>query len=158
MAQRTLRRCYFCACSSYLTAPCPMPILAILEDDQRRITAIRDAARTFLCEYELRLFLSAHEMVKWLSTRPRELCLISLDCDLDATLAQDASCGSGEDVVALLIHTGQDYPVLIHSSNAMRAPSMHMELAMAGFLRIGLCPFRDGETWVKDVKSLLDDK
>ena len=132
-----------------------MSVIAVLEDDQRRITAITNSGKTHLAGYEMRLFRSAREMVAWLAEGLEDVALISLDCDLDSTVIHDDSCGSGEDVTAFLVHNLPNCPVLIHSSNAMRAPAMHMELAMAGCRRAVLCPFRDGASWSSDVLSSL---
>jgi hypothetical protein len=132
-----------------------MPTIAILEDDQRRITAIRAAAQTHLANHDIRVFLSAREMIAWLSSGTQDVRLISLDCDLDSTAAYDDNCGSGEDVTAFLACNVPDCSVLIHSSNAMRAPAMHMELAMAGCRRVILCPFRGSDSWVADVLGAL---
>jgi len=132
-----------------------MSVIAVLEDDQRRISAIRDAGRTYLAGHEIRLFVSAREMIAWLSTRPRDVQVISLDCDLDSTAIEDDSCGSGEDVAKFLARSVPDCAVLIHSSNAMRAPAMHMELAMTGCRRVKLCPFQDSASWAADVRTEL---
>ena len=132
-----------------------MSVIAVLEDDQRRITAINAAGRTHLAGYEIRVFLSAHEMIDLLSTQAHRVQLISLDRDLDGTAHYDDTCGSGEDVIDFLVRRTPWCPVLIHSSNAMRAPAMHLELAMAGY-RVRLCPFRDASGWASDVCSELD--
>ena len=133
-----------------------MPTIAVLEDDQRRITAIRAAAKHHLAAFDLRIFISAREMIEWLTNGSQDVRILSLDCDLDATAFGDDNCGTGEDVTAYLACNLPDYPVLIHSSNAMRAPAMHMELAMAGCKRVMLCPFQDSDTWAKDVRAQLD--
>lgn len=134
-----------------------MSIIAVLEDDQRRITAINAAGRERLVDFEIRVFASARRMVDWLSTQPSGIRLISLDCDLDATAVDDDTCGSGEDVTAFLVRRRLLCPVLIHSSNAMRAPAMHMELAMAGY-RVRLCPFQDAASWAADVRTELESQ
>jgi hypothetical protein len=132
-----------------------MPIIAVLEDDQRRITAIRAAGQTQLTDHDIRIFVSAREMIAWLSGEPQDVRLISLDCDLDSTALHDDTCGSGEDVTAFLACNIPECAVLIHSSNAMRAPAMHMELAMAGCRRVVLCPFQDSDSWATDVRRQL---
>lgn len=133
-----------------------MPTIAVLEDDQRRITAIRASAKQHFADYELRIFISARDMVDWLVNAPHDVRLLSLDCDLDSTVLDDNGCGTGEDVTAYLACNLPDCPVLIHSSNAMRAPAMHMELALAGCKRVELCPFQDSESWATDVRAQLD--
>ena len=133
-----------------------MATIAVLEDDQRRIAAIRAAAQKHLTNCELRIFVSATEMIEWLMTGPQDVRLLSLDCDLDSTAFAENDCGTGEDVTAYLARNLPDCPVLIHSSNAMRAPAMHMELAMAGCKRVALCPFQNSDSWAKDVRAQLD--
>lgn len=133
-----------------------MPIIVVLEDDQRRISAIRTAAMYQLADFELRIFISARELIAWLASRPNNVRLLSLDCDLDSTAISDIDCGTGEDVTAYLASNLTDYPVVIHSSNAMRAPAMHMELALAGCKRVELCPFQDSDRWIADVRAQLD--
>ncbi|MFO0913643.1 MAG: hypothetical protein U0795_11850 [Pirellulales bacterium] len=75
--------------------------------------------------------------------------------ELDAAVANDDTGGSGDDVTAFLARTRPVCPVLIHSSKAMRAPAMHMELAMAGY-RVRLCPFQGAASWASDVCAELD--
>lgn len=101
-----------------------MPIIAVLEDDQRRITVIRAVANQHFGHYELLVFVSAREMIKWLINKPHDVKIILLDCDLDSTAIYDCDCGAGEDVTAYLASNLPDCPVMIHSSNAMRAPAM----------------------------------
>ncbi len=132
-----------------------MPTIAVLEDDQRRITAIRAAGRTHFADHDIRIFLSARDMIAWLGSGTYDVRLISLDCDLDSTAFHDDTCGSGEDVTAFLACNIPDCAVLIHSSNAMRAPAMHMELAIAGCRRVILCPFQDSDSWAADVRAEL---
>jgi CheY-like chemotaxis protein len=134
-----------------------MPIIAVLEDDQRRISAMREAVRADFSEFDLRIFVSAPEMIEWLTVHLPDVLLISLDRDLDASAVVDAGCGSGEDVTAYLVRNMPSCPVLIHSSNAMRAPAMHMELAMAGCQQVVLCPFQDSEQWAADIHAALGD-
>ena len=132
-----------------------MPTIAVLEDDARRIAAIRVAGRTGFPEHRIRIFASAREMIGWLSDGGEDVVLLSLDCDLDATALRDHTCGSGEDVAEFVASRISDCPVLIHSSNAMRAPAMHLRLAAAGCRRVRLCPFRDAEQWASDVRTEL---
>ncbi len=132
-----------------------MPLIAVLEDDPRRFTAIRSAAAGELADCEIQLFSDAREMEQWLSLNLKRLQLLSLDCDLDSTAMIDGDCGSGEDITRFLASKSPKCPILIHSSNALRAPAMHMELVLAGCDRVVLCPFRDAEQWAADVRKAL---
>jgi len=108
-----------------------------------------------LAEYELCFFDDAHEMTKWLSSNLNRVSLLSLDCDLDASAIAGAECGSGENVTAFLAQHIPKFPIIIHSSNALRAPAMHMQLVFAGCPNVMLCPFFDGRQWGEDVYKAL---
>ena len=130
-------------------------LIAVLEDDPRRITAMRNATLD-TDRYERKMFDSATELISWLESNLERVALFSLDRDLDSTAVHDDKCGNGEDVTAFLLAQSKRFPVIIHSSNALRAPAMHMELAMAGFESVYLRPFRDADQWAADVKTALD--
>ena len=80
-----------------------MPFIAVLEDDPRRIAAMRNAAAGDLADYEIQLFSNAREMERWLTTNLDQLRLLSLDCDVDSTAITDPDCGSGEDITRFLV-------------------------------------------------------
>lgn len=132
-----------------------MPLIAVLEDDPRRIAEMQSAAASFLGEFEFHYFNAAHEMKRWLSLNLDRVQLVSLDCDLDAKALSGTESGSGEDVTAFLVQRQPKCAIVIHSSNALRAPAMHMELALAGCTAVLLCPFVDGEQWVTDIRKAL---
>lgn len=129
--------------------------IAVLEDDARRLSVMRKVAVTALMDCEFTWFDDANEMVKWLAENPGGYDLLSLDCDLDATIAAGEDCGTGEDVTAFLAKQVSSCAVIIHSSNALRAPAMHLQLALAGFQKLWLCPFRDGAQWTTDIQRAL---
>lgn len=132
-----------------------MRVIAVLEDDPRRIVAMRRAVRQYLPDYDIRLFAAAPDMIAWLTSSIDEVGVVSLDYDLDVTAAFDDRCGSGMDVAAFLADNAPNCPVLIHSSNAMRAPAMHMELLTAGCENTALSPFRGAEEWATDIRRML---
>ena len=76
--------------------------------------------------YERKMFVSATELIAWLKNNLDRVALLSLDRDLDSTALNDDQCGNGEDVIAFLLTQSKRCPVIIHSSNALRAPAMHM--------------------------------
>lgn len=132
-----------------------MPLIAVLEDDARRIAQMQSASASLLGECEFQFFTDAHEMTRWLLPNLDRVQILSLDCDLDATALSGVECGSGEDVTAFLVQRQPKCAIVIHSSNALRAPAMHMELALAGCSAVLLCPFRDGEQWGTDIRKVL---
>jgi len=131
-----------------------MTLIAVLEDDPRRVRAMRDALKQ-LDRCQLLIFRSAFEMIAWLESNSAGAQIISLDVDLDATALEGDDCGSGEDVSAFLAQNPPLCPIIIHSSNALRAPAMHMELTLAGCADVFLAPFRDAATWASDVARAL---
>ena len=128
-----------------------MPRIIALEDDARRIDAFRSAVRSVLVGFELYVFVDAPEMIYWLSANLTASDILSLDRDLDSTSASDLNCGTGEDVKDFLIQQALRPPIVIHSSNGLRAPAMHLEFAMAGFPIVLLCPFRGEKEWAADI-------
>jgi hypothetical protein len=130
-------------------------LIAILEDDPRRITAMRNAPLDS-DRYERKIFASATELITWLKSNMECVALLSLDRDLDSTAVHDDGCGNGEDVTAFLLTQSKRCPIIVHSSNALRAPAMHMELAMAGFESVYLRPFHDADQWAADVIAALE--
>lgn len=128
-----------------------MPRILALEDDARRIGAFRSVVRSVLRGFELLVFVDAPEMINWLSINLNASDILSLDRDLDATSVTDRNCGTGEDVTDFLIQQSIRPPIVIHSSNGLRAPAMHLELAMAGFQIVLLCPFRGEKEWADDI-------
>ncbi len=130
--------------------------IAVLEDDQRRIDAMRAAASVVLVDFLFIRFCVAGELLGWLNRPWTEVAVLSLDCDLDSMVVSGQDSGSGEEVVAELCRMPITFPVIIHSSNAFRAPAMHLELAVAGWSCVRLSPYRDGMAWAKEVRQLIN--
>jgi hypothetical protein len=131
-----------------------MQQIAILEDDAFRTTSMRQAATQEFPGYEFHWFSDAFEMVEWLKVNLHLVRLLSLDHDLDSTAIAGGERGSGGDVVAFLIAQPIRLPVLVHSSNALRAPGLHLDLVLAGFCT-RLCPFTDAAQWAADIRQTL---
>lgn len=131
--------------------------IVVLEDDGRRIDEMRRVAAESLQAFDCIFFDNANELLSWLATHMSQTRLLSLDCDLDSTAAHSESdVGSGSDVADYLAGLPAFCPVLIHSSNAMRAPAMHMKLSFAGWPTVKLCPFTDAKSWLADVLNALE--
>jgi hypothetical protein len=128
--------------------------IAVLEDDPRRLLQLQSASTRDLTDYEFHRFCDANEMIRWLHHNLAVVNLLSLDCDLDSTQLAGVDCGSGEDVVDFLNSQRLRIPVIIHSSNALRAPAMHLNLATSGF-QVVLSPFTNPEQWSSDIRRLL---
>ncbi len=134
----------------------PKPTIAVLEDDGWRTEQMKRDARQSLASYDFVFFDDAPRMISWLATNLDQTKLISLDCDLDSTAAHvSGGVGSGSDVADYLAGNPSSCPIIIHSSNAMRAPAMHMALSLAGWTSVKLTPFTGAKSWLTDVLEAL---
>ena len=134
------------------------PAIIVLEDDSRRSNEMRRVVAATPPSVDVRFFDSAHELRAWLSANIGCVRAASLDCDLDTTSARDsADAGSGADIADYLATLPPQFPVLIHSSNAMRAPAMHMTLAFAGWTSVSLSPYTDADSWLAEIMLAIGD-
>ncbi|EMB17931.1 hypothetical protein [Rhodopirellula europaea] len=108
--------------------------------------------------FDVRFFDNAHELLRWFPGNIDSVVAVSLDCDLDTTTARDSmDAGSGDDVANFLAPLTPHFPIVIHSSNAMRAPAMHMTLALAGWPNLSLSPYTDADSWLAGVLQMVAD-
>jgi len=134
-----------------------VPIVAILEDDERRREAMLQelAAETGV---KVIVFPRAHEMIAWLGDHLGECSVISLDHDL-VSLVKGDDPGSGTDVVLFLCGREPSCPVVVHTSNPLAAPSMKYFLTEAKWLNERVAPFNDlewvGVAWAPVVRAML---
>lgn len=135
-----------------------MPLIAVLEDDAWRTVAMRAAALSSIADCDIRFFDNVRQMEEWLAANGEHVDLVSLDCDLDCGVLANEELGSGEEITPFLAKKLPKLPIVIHSSNALRAPAMHMELTSRGCHRTWLCPFQDAKRWVEDVCRALGTK
>jgi hypothetical protein len=134
-----------------------VPFFAILEDDAGRREAMSLHGKRL---GELIFFASAHSMIAWLREHLGECALISLDHDLVALESgEDPACGRY--VVDFLVEQKVRCPVIVHTSNAIYAPSMTCQLERAGWRFERVPPFNDLEwvetSWAKVARSLLGE-
>ena len=132
-----------------------MPLIAVLEDDAWRTTAMRAAAASLIADCDIRFFDNVRQMEEWLTANGEHVDLVSLDRDLDCGAVANEEMGSGEEIIPFLAVKLPNAPIVIHSSNPMRAPAMHLELTSRGCRRVLLCPFQSTEQWVADVRRAL---
>jgi hypothetical protein len=137
-------------------------IIAILEDDARRIEQMARCLRDCVGEDQVIVFDNAPEMIAWLTGHLAEVKLLCLDHDLGANRILNGEIqdpGTGRDVADYLGSRQSVCPVLIHTSNVMAAPGMMMVLEEAGWTCSRLAPFNDLEwvqaAWIDDVKKAL---
>lgn len=132
--------------------------IVVLEDDPWRSNEMRRALHHSVSDYEIVFFDNAHELCDWMDDNLSRVSVISLDRDLDLISVREMiDVGSGEDVVSYLVDVTETCPIIIHSSNAMRAPAMHMDLVLGGWKSAILSPYNDAESWVDEVVRCISE-
>ncbi|MFA5802045.1 MAG: cyclic-phosphate processing receiver domain-containing protein [Thermoleophilia bacterium] len=132
-------------------------LIVVLEDDLRRIEALRNVVELHLGGVSCKVFDSAHVMVYWLKEHISEVCLISLDHDLGPNRIIDGNVhdpGSGMEVVDYLITNRPSCPVIIHSSNSNAVQRMKSALDASGWKSECIVPF-DDLSWIEHEWQVL---
>jgi ADP-ribosylglycohydrolase len=135
-----------------------MKRILILEDNDERISGFRAAIVRLGEGYELKVWHDAHAMVAECEAFFSTAALISLDHDLDLRPGATGDPGTGMDVARSLADFLPVCPVILHSSNADRAWSMHNELRFAGWTAERVGPLGTDwieTTWLTRARELL---
>jgi len=137
--------------------------VAILEDDVDRVVEMKSCLAQVLPAADVVVFERADDMIAWLKGHLGEAVLISLDHDLPMVNAEGMliDCGDGRMVADYLAELPATCPVIVHSSNANRAPGMWFALKDAGWQISRVVPYEDyawirGE-WMSQVLQLIRD-
>jgi hypothetical protein len=136
--------------------------IAILEDDPRRVEAMRPVLADVAPDLAPVFIDSAPRMIAWLLAHPGETALISLDNDLLPALTEDGPTdapGCGLDVAAFLAGRPPACPIILHTANYLAAPLMEETLTRSGWGVKRVVPFLDLEwvpsAWLLAVEALL---
>jgi hypothetical protein len=136
--------------------------IAILEDDTRRVEAMRPVLADLAPDHAIAVFDSAPRMIAWLKDNLDRTALVSLDNDLIPPLTEAGpvvSPGCGLDVAAFLAGRPPACPVILHTANYLAAPVMEEALTHAGWRVKRVVPFFDlewvGSAWLLAVETLL---
>jgi len=121
--------------------------LLLLEDNADRIAAFESVLCELGEEWQIRLWRDAFTMVAECEEFFDKTHLVSLDHDLNPQPGATRDPGTGFDVAKLLAGHFAFCPVIIHSTNADRAWSMHNELRFAGWPVERVGPI--GDDWVR---------
>jgi ADP-ribosylglycohydrolase len=124
-----------------------MKTLLLLEDNAERIAAFEAILKELGDDWRLRVWRDAPTMLAECETFFEETHLISLDHDLNPQPGAAGDPGTGLDIAKLLASHLAFCPVIIHSTNADRAWSMHNELRFAGWTVERTGPI--GDDWVR---------
>ncbi|HET6426855.1 MAG TPA: cyclic-phosphate processing receiver domain-containing protein [Phycisphaerae bacterium] len=137
-------------------------MIAILEDDPGRIAVMAECLSALGVGGRARWFTAAPTMIDWLAGRMGELALVSLDHDLMMLPRPDGVLldpGDGREVANFLAARQGVCPVIVHSSNELRASEMAATLRAAGwqvtrvFPRLG--PDWIETQWIAQIRALL---
>ena len=124
-----------------------MKTILILEDNDERITAFERTVAGLGNDFALKIWRDAHSMIRECEEYFPITALISLDHDLNPQPGVTTDPGTGLDVAKFLAECRPVCPVIIHSTNADRAHSMHNELRFADWVAERVGPI--GENWVE---------
>ena len=121
--------------------------LLLLEDNNERVAAFESALRELGEDWQMRVWHDAPTMLAECEDWFDKTHLISLDHDLNPQPGATRDPGTGLDVAKLFASHFPFCPVIIHSTNADRAWSMHNELRFAGWTVDRVGPI--GDDWVR---------
>ena len=128
-----------------------LQFIAMLEDNEERVAAMRFVLKQELPTYEIIVFDSAPLFILWLTDHLIHTVLICLDHDLGPNRHIDgihSDPGIGRDVVDYLATQPAICPVVIHSSNAMAVPGMLRELRDSNWDCSSVVP-SDDTAWIQ---------
>lgn len=139
--------------------------IAILEDDDERVAAMRGRLTESFPQYNCVFFDNAPDMIQWLHDHLRSTVLISLDHDLGPNRIRNGEAfdpGTGQDVVSYLATQQPLCPVIIHTANYLAAPGMEMMLNESGWTCSRVIPVNGLEwienDWADEVRKYLANK
>jgi ADP-ribosylglycohydrolase len=127
--------------------PAAVNTLLLLEDNDERVAAFTAVVKEEMPKWDLRVWRDAPMMMTECSECLESARLISLDHDLNAQPGATGDPGTGRDVAKLLSGYLPFAPVIIHSTNADAAWSMHNDLRFARWPVDRVGPI--GEDWVR---------
>lgn len=137
-------------------------MIAILEDDERRYSAMQELLTTEFPGQQFIHFDNSPDMITWLDKHLPKARLLCLDHDLGPNRERDGAVfdpGTGRDVVDFLAQQAPVCPVLIHTSNYRAAPGMEFALEPSGWVVERVSPSYDiawiPAAWIRAVRQLL---
>lgn len=124
-----------------------MRTILILEDNDERIAAFQKAVAALGDGFGVKVWRDAPSMMAECESFFPTAVLISLDHDLNPQPGATADPGTGLDVAKFLAECRPVCPLIIHSTNADRAHSMHSELRFADWFAERVGPI--GNDWIE---------
>lgn len=130
----------------------------LLEDNSERIAAFESAVRELGEDWKVQVWRDAATMLEECEDHFGSVHLISLDHDLNPQPGSSRDPGTGLEVAKLLAGHFPFCPVIVHSTNADRAWSMHNELRFAGWKVDQVGPIGDdwvSKLWLPKAREML---
>ncbi len=139
--------------------------IAILEDDDERVAAMRNRLVEWFPEYDWMFFDNAPDMIQWLGDHLPSAVLICLDHDLGPNRIRNREAfdpGSGQDVVNYLFTQRPFCPVIIHTANYLAAPGMELMLNESRWTCSRVIPVNGLEwidnAWIHEIRRYLGNQ
>ena len=133
--------------------------ILLLEDNEERIAAFRNAVEKLGPDYRLVLWRDAPSMIAECEGFFSSAALICLDHDLNPVAGSVGDPGTGLDVARFLGDFLPVCPLLIHSSNTDRVYSMHNELRFANWTVDRVGPIGNdwiATSWLRAARRMLE--
>jgi DNA-binding NarL/FixJ family response regulator len=132
--------------------------IAILEDNDERISAMQCYLADKFPFFEVRFFRAANEAVEWIREHASQIICLSLDHDLECPAgAPDPGCG--RDVAELVAGLQPQFPIVIHSTNVHAAIAMEALLQERGWTVSRVLPYGDlawlAEIWLPAIRAAI---
>jgi hypothetical protein len=121
--------------------------LLILEDNADRIDAFRSVVPELGPDWNIQVWNDAPTMLSGCEQHFEDVALVSLDHDLNPLPGVAGDPGTGKEIAQFFAGHLPFCPVIIHSSNADAAWSMHNDLRFAGWRVERVGPI--GENWIQ---------
>lgn len=137
-----------------------MKTLLLLEDNAERIVAFEEVVRELGEDWQLQVWRDAPSMIAECEDFFATTHLISLDHDLNPQAGATRDPGTGLEVAQFLASYFPFCPVIIHSTNADRAWSMHNDLRFGGWTVERFGPIGDDwfrKLWLPKARDLLSN-
>jgi hypothetical protein len=140
--------------------------IAILEDDEQRVAAMRGWLEDRLYMYEHQIFSRADRMIEWLADQLKRVAVISLDHDLEPIDAisrlETDNPGTGRIVAEYLAMKAPQCPVVLHSTNRPAVQGMRQVLEDADWKVDTVLPYGDlawvSELWWPQIKNSINNR
>jgi hypothetical protein len=139
--------------------------IAILEDDDERVAAMRYRLEEYFSGYSPVFFDTAPDMIEWLWDHLKSTVLVSLDHDLGPSRIRNGEAfdpGTGQDVVNYLATQKPLCPVMIHTANYLAAPGMELMLSESGWTCSRVIPVNGLEwidnAWIHEIRRYLGNQ